>query len=341
LPALRKLRELVASGAVLVAARPIGGLGILSGDQELSALTEELWGPVGAAPGVRRLGQGRLYAQPDLRAALDAEGIAPDVAVEACEPQCRIRSVHRRTEEADIYFLSNRDDAARATRMAFHAGNRVPELWRADTGRAQPLAFRRSAHSVVVPLQFAAHEAFFVVFRRASARSKAAPPVHAREISRVLGPWQVRFQSARGAPESSTFAQLIDWRTSSNDGIKYFSGAATYRTSIRLPALAAVAGRRLLLDLGGVHELAVVFLDGIQVGTAWHAPFEIELPPDAGPGAHRLEIRVDNLWVNRLIGDRQPGASAVAFAPQSPYTANSPLMPSGLLGPVRILALAP
>jgi hypothetical protein len=341
LPTLRKLRELVASGAVVVASRPIGGLGIVSSDKEVSALDEELWGPVGAAPGVRRFGQGRLYAQSDLRDALDAEGIAPDVAVEPCEPQCRIRSVHRRTKEADIYFLSNRDDGARATRMTFHVGNRVPELWRADTARTQPLAFRRTAHSVVVPLEFAAHEAFFVVFRQASERSKAAQPAHAREITRVLGPWEVRFQSGRGAPESSTFAQLTDWRTSSNDGIKYFSGAATYRASIRLPALPAVPGRRLLLDLGGVHELAVVFLDGVAVGTAWHAPFEIELPPDVSPGTHPLEIRVDNLWVNRLIGDRQPGANAVAFAPQSPYTANSPLMPSGLLGPVRILALGP
>jgi hypothetical protein len=194
---------------------------------------------------------------------------------------------------------------------------------------------------VVVPLNFAPHEAFFVVFRQASARSKAAQPVHAREITRVPGPWEVRFQSGRGAPQSSTFAHLTDWSTSGDEGIKYFSGAATYHASIRLPALPAMPGRRLLLDLGEVHELAVVFLDGVAVGTAWHAPFEIELPPNVSPGTHELEIRVDNLWVNRLIGDRQPGASAVAFAPQSPYTANSPLMPSGLLGPVRILALGP
>jgi hypothetical protein len=336
LPILRKLKELVADGAVLVASRPTGGLGILSSDDEVSVLAEELWGPVDAAPGVRRFGQGRLYAQSDLPGALDAEGIAADVAA-ACQPQCQIRSVHRHTPTADIYFLSNHDDGPHATRATFHLRNGVPELWRADTGRIEPLASRRTAQGVVVPLVFGAHEAFFVVFRPVSVRSRAPQPVRWREVKRVLGPWQVRFQSGRGAPQSSTFAQLTDWRTSSDEGIKYFSGAATYQASIRLPAIAAVPARRLLLDLGTVHELAVVFLDGVPVGTAWHAPFEIELPRTVTRGTHKLEIRVDNLWVNRLIGDRQPGASAVAFAPQSPYTANSPLMPSGLLGPVRIL----
>jgi hypothetical protein len=73
------------------------------------------------------------------------------------------------------------------------------------------------------------------------------------------------------------------------------------------------------------------------LGTLWHAPFEIPLPPSVAAGRHELEIRVDTLWVNRLIGDQQPGATRIAFAPQSPYTASSALMPSGLLGPVRIL----
>jgi hypothetical protein len=211
-------------------------------------------------------------------------------------------------------------------------------LWRADTGRIEPLTFRRTAHGIAVPLVFAAHEAFFVIFRPGSAHPKAAHPVQWREVMRLPGPWQVRFQSGRGAPPSSTFVRLTDWRSSSDEGIKFFSGTATYKASIRLPAIPATSARRLLLDLGTVHELAVVFLDGVAVGTAWHAPFEIELPRTLTRGSHELEVRVDNLWVNRLIGDRQPGAHAVAFAPQSPYTASSPLMPSGLLGPVRILA---
>jgi hypothetical protein len=124
--------------------------------------------------------------------------------------------------------------------------------------------------------------------------------------------------------------------TCEDAGVRFFSGTASYSATISLPARPVQAGR-LTLDLGVVRELAVVFLDGRLLGTVWHAPYTIDLPADLGPGAHALEIQVDNLWVNRLIGDKQPGAIAVAFAPQSPYMANSPLMPSGLIGPVRIL----
>jgi hypothetical protein len=90
--------------------------------------------------------------------------------------------------------------------------------------------------------------------------------------------------------------------------------------------------------LGDVRELAVISVDGKVVSTAWHAPFEVDLTSVLSPGTHELDIKVVNLWVNRLIGDQQPGATPVAFAPQSPYTAQSSLRHSGLLGPVRILA---
>jgi hypothetical protein len=342
LPALRKLRDLVADGAVLVAARPLGGLGVQARDADVSAVVDELWGPAGAASEPRLYGRGRVYTRPDLTAALTAEGIAPDVAVrEPCAEDCGLMSLHRHTPDADIYFLSNRENAARTLRLVFRVKNLVPELWRAESGDTQKLAYHLTPQGVEVQLPFEANDAFFVVFREAASRSLelAAPPKPA-ELMKIKGPWQVRFQSGRGAPEHSTFAQLRDFRSFEDTGIKYFSGTASYSTTISLSALPASSPRsprKLVLDLGVVHELAVVFLDGRLLGTVWHAPFTINLPPDLKPGAHALKIEVDNLWVNRLIGDKQPGATAVAFAPQSPYSANSPLMPSGLMGPVRIL----
>jgi hypothetical protein len=341
LPVLRQLRELTMNGAVVVAARPMGGLGVLSSDAEVAALANEIWGSAPAI-GAHRLGKGRVYADTTLRAVLGAEGIAPDVAIEGCDADCPIDSLHRKTSEADIYFLVNRDAAARAARITFRVQNRVPEIWRADTATALPLDFKARAQDVTVPLKFAPHDAYFVVFRAASPATTASKPsifvgpAHEREILRIAGPWDVNFQAGRGAPSSSHFEKLIDWRNAPDPGIKYFSGYASYHTRILVPQ--ARAGERLSIDLGAVHELAVVSLDGVELGTAWHAPFEIDLPMALKPGSHRLDIRVDNLWVNRLIGDRQPGAVAFAFAPQSPYTADSPLVPSGLLGPVRLVA---
>jgi hypothetical protein len=338
LPVLQKLRSLVAEGAVLVAARPLGGLGVQARDADIGAVVDELWGPAGAAPEPRTYGRGRVYAHPDLSAALETEAISPDVANrQPCEGNCGLMSLHRHTSDADIYFLSNRENAARTLRIAFRVKNLVPELWRAESGDIQQLAYRPTPQGVETELHFDANDAFFVVFRQATAHSLVLAPRPAPiELMKLPGPWQVRFQSGRGAPERSTFAQLRDLSTFDDAAIRFFSGTASYSTTISLPAQAASPPRKWVLDLGEVHELAVVFLDGRLLGTVWHAPFTIDLPADLKAGAHALEIRVDNLWVNRLIGDQQPGATAVAFAPQSPYSANSPLMRSGLIGPVRI-----
>jgi hypothetical protein len=338
LPTLLKLRELVRGGAVLVAARPRGALGLQASDAQVLSVGDDLWGAAGAEPGVRSFGHGRVYVGFDLRAALDAEHLAADVAVdEPCAPDCHLMSAHRRTSDADIYFLSNRDNAARSLRVTFRVKHRVPELWRAETGETQTLMYRETPKGVQVQLPFAAEDAFFVVFRQATPGVHALSPQRARELLlSVNGPWQVDFESGRGAPASAAFPQLRDLSTYLDSGIKYFSGAATYRANFELPRPRSGSARRLILDLGTVHELAVVRLDGEILGTAWHAPFEIPLPAGVAAGRHELEIRVDTLWVNRLIGDQQPGATRIAFAPQSPYTARSSLTPSGLLGPVRI-----
>ena len=97
-------------------------------------------------------------------------------------------------------------------------------------------------------------------------------------------------------------------------------------------------GERIFLDLGDVRELAAVEINGKPVGTAWHAPYRLDVTGVLRPGRNEIAIRVVNLWPNRLIGDKQPGAKPVTFAPMSTYTAASPLLPSGLLGPVRLLS---
>jgi hypothetical protein len=337
---LRKIRELVEQGAVLVAARPLGSLGVQANDSEFATIVDRLWGSADSQSEAKVYGRGRVYGYPDLSPVLNSEGIFPDLAVaEACAADCGLMSLHRRASNADIYYLSNRQNSKRKLRIVFRVKNLVPELWRPESGDVEPLSFQLTGEGVQVQLSFEPNDAFFVVFRRPAAHSlqlTAQPPP--AELAKITGPWQVRFQSGRGAPERSTFTQLRDFSTSEDPGIKFFSGTASYRTTFTLPARDSGARRRLLLDLGTVHELADVFIDGQSVGSAWHAPFTVNLPAALKSGTHELEIRVDNLWVNRLIGDQQPGAIAMAFAPQSPYSADSPLVPSGLIGPVRILS---
>lgn len=340
LPALRKVRDLVVAGAVIVAPKPVGGVGVADSDAEVRRIAAEVWGE-GAMQG-RRFGKGMVFAAPDLGSVLMARGIAPDVAFTGASADSRILALHRRSDEADIYFVSNQQPRAEAVEASFRVARKAPELWRAETGKAEPLSYRLDGERVIVPLRLEPHEAAFVVFRRdAQAEQWTAPAQRTTELRTLSGPWPVSFEVGRGAPASATLERLISWPESADPGIRYFSGAGTYRKALQVPSGWLVPGRRVHLDLGDVKELAAISVNGRHIQTLWHAPFRVDLTDALRTGENRLEIKVVNLWPNRLIGDRQPGATAITFAPQAMYRADSPLMPSGLLGPVRVLAVDP
>jgi len=159
------------------------------------------------------------------------------------------------------------------------------------------------------------------------------------KLADVKGSWEVEFQSGRGAPKSATFDELSDWSNSANPGIKYFSGTATYTKKIEIPESALSQRPHIELDLGKVHEVAEVWVNGKAAGIAWKPPYSVDITDAVKPGENTLSIKVVNLWPNRLIGDQQPGAEKVTFAPNSTYRANSPLLPSGLIGPVGVYSL--
>lgn len=122
---------------------------------------------------------------------------------------------------------------------------------------------------------------------------------------------------------------------SATPGIRYFSGIASYTNSFTAPK-GWKAGQPLWLDLGEVHDLAEVRVNGKSAGTLWRAPWRVDVGALAKTGKNALEIRVANKWVNRLIGDAQPGAQPIAKLAAPGYLPNAPLRPSGLVGPVRL-----
>jgi hypothetical protein len=182
----------------------------------------------------------------------------------------------------------------------------------------------------------------------------------------VGGPWEVRFPPSWGAPEKATFDHLASWSENADPGIRYFSGTATYIKQIAITPAMLASGDVLVLDLGTVHEIAQVRLNGRDLGIFWKPPFRIDLTGIAKPGANQLEVSVTNLWVNRLIGDEQlppdadyngdgslrgwpawladgvegkarPRTGRVTFSTWKHWSKDSPLLDSGLMGPVRLL----
>src|SRR5579885_933631 len=338
LPVLRAIYKLVQQGAAVAGEKPTNDPSLADDAAEFKKLNDELFGDGG---GVHSVGKGKVYAGQDAGAALKAMNVAPDFDHTKPESDTRIEFVHRRLPNADIYFLDNRSDHDQTVDATFRVTGKAPELWYAETGRSQPASYRIADRRTTVPLHFGPWGTVFVVFREpAKAAFRTLPKPVESQLATVDGPWNVSFEPGRGAPATATFDKLISWSDSTDAGVKYFSGIGTYTKTIQAPADWFKSGAKLWIDLGDVKNLAVVTVNGKQLGTVWHAPYRVDATSALKPGANDVSIQVINAWVNRLIGDQQPGATKYTFADVKPYKANSPLLPSGLLGPVVIESVA-
>ncbi|MFM7182930.1 MAG: glycosyl hydrolase [Verrucomicrobiales bacterium] len=156
------------------------------------------------------------------------------------------------------------------------------------------------------------------------------------EPRRIDGPWKITFPKERGAPESIIMETLEDWTRNANPGVKYFSSGATYHRTITLDTFAK--GEPLFLDLGTVKEVAVVAVNGKQAGILWKEPRRIDIAPFVKPGQNQLEITVVNTWNNRIVGDlnAKPEDRVTRTNILGKFNPKSPLLPSGLLGPVTL-----
>ena len=145
----------------------------------------------------------------------------------------------------------------------------------------------------------------------------------------------MEFQEGRGAPASAVLESLGSLTESADPGIKYFSGRAVYTNTFSLGAVPE--GADVVLDLGEVRDIAVVKVNGKECGTLWKLPYRTDISDAVKEGENTLEVTVVNPWHNRLVGDKQPDCGkAVGFTSYTFFDKDSPLIPSGLVGPVTI-----
>ncbi len=335
LPVLRRLAELVSAGAVVVGERPLDTPSLADDSQEFSRLVTALWG---SGDGKHEYGKGAVFSGQALDAVLLSVGVAPDFRVEA-QSGTDLRFVHRNWPGGEIYFIDNRQNQAVRSTISFRVDGKVPELWHADSGAIDAISYRMSAGRTQVSLTLDAHETAFVVFRKpATSAERTIPAIVEKPLFTVANAWRVQFPSGRGAPTEARATILSSWSDDPDKGIRYFSGTAIYTTTLTAPPNWFGAAQRLWLDLGKVKNIAQVGVNGKDLGIVWKAPFRLDVTHALKPGINRLEVKVTNLWVNRLIGDAQPDtADKYTFTTQALYKADSPLLPSGLLGPVRVL----
>jgi len=352
LAVLQKIRTLVKQGATILGpVQPVRTNSLTdypAADLKVSQIGRELWGAKTAAadsmPRSNTFGKGTVYTNGTSRQVLTQMGVKPDFTVlqgGSQEGPQRIDYIHRRTDNADIYFVCNGAKETKKVLCRFRDAEGRPEIWYPVSGEicSAKTVSRQADHSCILELQLPAIGSAFVVFRRDGHPPQQPDDFLVNTSAKkhpIKGTWTVTFQPGRLAPESIEWDELIDWTTSQEPGIKYFSGTATYSIQFEMPTAAA---EDFWLDLGKVCEVGEVSMDGHYLGTVWTFPFRVKVPATLlSKGSHRLEVKVTNVWNNRLVGDQfLPEDKRITRTNmQGQHKKSSPLVPSGLVGPVTL-----
>ncbi len=348
LAALEKVASLLEAGATVVGPPPTGlaGMPLNTAQAKFDALVARLWGSASQSAGVakRRLGAGCLVSGVSARQILQEAGVPPDFEQRGLSDAGTIDWIHRQAGDADIYFVTSRWQPVEKVECTFRVSGRQPELWDPVTGGMRDAAaFQQKEGRTVVPLEFDPCGSTFVIFRKPIGATKSGTATanypHPETHLTLPGAWEVRFDPKWGGPEKVTFDQLVDWTTRPEPGIKFYSGTAVYRKEFNLPAMPE-KGTRLLLDLGTVHEVASVRLNGRDLGVVWTKPARVDITDAVKATGNQLEVTVVDLWPNRLIGDEAlPKELRVTETNMHKFGSASPLLPSGLIGPVTVLSM--
>ena len=256
---------------------------------------------------------------------LDLSGIDEDVLSSA-----DIRFVHKTLADGQYYWVSNPAGDFTDMKLTFRATDRFVSMWDPETGTVIPVDCQVSGSRTSIRWKAEPHDAKFFVFtdKAMVGQNNMASPKPDRE-SALEGPWTVRFQEGRGAPAETVLDELQSWTDSDEPGIRYFSGTACYSNTFQ-----ATEGRW-MLDLGEVHNMAEVLVNGKPVRILWKKPYQADITDYVHPGDNTLEVRVTNLWPNRLIRDAQlPESERITYTGYPFYGPDEPLRPAGLLGPV-------
>ncbi|MGB7394007.1 MAG: glycosyl hydrolase [Pricia sp.] len=393
MPTVRRILEIAKSGVPVVGEKPKYLSGYNRSEEDVATfkkLIAELQPLIGETK--------------DWKGVMESAKIIPDLALVNGEG---IDYAHRRTTDADIYFLFNPDTIqSKWFDLNFRVENKIPELWNPMTGE-----IHRNAHFFPIKngtkttLSLNAGESVFVVFRESaddinpisfdvkdvdfsltdadsiqatvSESGKYYVPLASRntwsidaedipEAIPVLGNWEVSFDDKGGFGKTLQFDELMDWAVHPKDSVKYHSGTASYKKSFTLPDAIVRQDLMTILDLGEVHIVADVKINGEEVGVLWMPPFEVDVTNYLKSGENVLEIAVTNQWSNRLIGDQRypandggyklgphratdltmpqwytnneprPEGKRTTFTTAPFYSKDDPLMPSGMLGPVQL-----
>jgi hypothetical protein len=300
----RKLRELAAAGAKIIGPKPTRSPSLQNyPDCDTETRRFATWNPLPDAAALK---------------------LPPDVIAPT-----NILWTHRRTAEADIYFISNQSTNDCAATFSFRVTGRPACLWNPVNAEIQTITHTETNGCSSLDLRLSPLGSTFVVFGPVPSGTAPVNSSVARQIP-VSGPWQVEFPSRR-----LEFPELASWTSRAEDDLRHFSGRAVYTKEINLPASAP--NGRVTLDLGRVESLAIVTLNGKPFPTLWTYPYQVDVTDALQLGTNSLRVEIINSWNNRLVGDAAlPKAQRRTSPTHNPFKPGAALLPAGLLGPVSL-----
>ena len=334
---LTKIASLVKKGATVIGPKPVKSpslMGYPGDDVAIATLANELWG---AADGKyiyqTTYGLGKIFNNAPLVGIFGQFNVKPDVAYTKPNLDTKLTWIHRKTADADIYFVLNVRNHPEDLLVNFRIEGKRPELWYSDLGISKPVSYKMANGFTQLKLKLGAQESVFVVFKDLEEQKEVEltekKPV---EILTLAHDWKVNFSENIKEPISLTLDRLVSWSNRPEEGVKFFSGTASY--TIEFDIDQSNVGKNIWLDLGNVKDIATVIVNGKDLATLWKLPYQIDLSKVIRAGKNNLEIKVTNQWDNRIIGDKTlPNERKVlSFLPA--FGVGQKLKESGLLGPV-------
>ncbi len=376
---LKKIETLVRAGAYVAGIPPKKSPSLVNFpacDQEVEVTAGKIWksdtlpgslqaiscglGTIFTGTSFTAVDSTRPYPAYDLTAEiLEQLKVKPDFSSDG-----PVRYAHRNLDGSDLYFVSNRSGEKITANCRFRVASGTPELWNPLSGETRQLNdFTGNGEITTIPIQFESHQSFFILFdsKNNNTTKPKSTSVKNFPIQKTLltleGSWILNFDPKMGGPAEILFNKLEAWNQRTEEGIKYYSGTVGYHKIFTLSEKMLASQAPLLLSLGEVYNLAEVSLNGISLGTLWTAPWSVDITKAVKAGENTLNIRVVNLWPNRLIGDEKYPSDGISnhawpdwmqknqlrtsqrftFASYSFYKKDASLLKSGLLGPVTIL----
>lgn len=316
LSTLKKIKELADQGIKIIGKKPVDSPSLSDDSNEFKKLASEIWSK-------ENVGE-------DLSVSLKSD-------VQVTETNHKVLFKHRTDGARDIYWLNNRNVEPTTAKIGFRVTGKKPMKWNPMNAEISEVSYTIKDGITWVNSDFESWDAYFIVFEdKTELTTYEVPETAYSELLTINAPWNVKFQEKRGAPESIVMNELTPWNENKIEGIKHFSGSAYYSNSFNLKKLDKKA--QYLLNLGEVHDLAEVFVNGQNLGVIWKAPFKMNITRALKKGQNDIQIKVTNTWVNRLVGDNgKAQEDKITYTTLPMFSGQEPLEKSGLLGNVSIL----